>query len=218
MNLMNLTLDFLDLNFSINLCLFLLVIILIILLKNGLLDLIINKAFKRFKIKNYDINEVKLGIGVNTISFKPNYDDRKIAYKLWVELSTRKMGLPIDFNEDVIVEVYNSWYAFFGVARDLLKEFPISKLNNDNDKDLIEITMELLNDVLRVHLTTWQAKYRKWYAEELKKSDNLGRSPQEIQRNYENYNKLKEDMLKINDNLKYYQEVLYSIAYDKELK
>ena len=191
------------------------VIILYSLIKFGLLDKILAKISKN---RNFEISELKLGIGENTITLKPNQSDREIAYKLWVELSTRKLGLPFDLNEDVIVELYNSWYAFFGVARELLKEFPISKLNNDNEKDLVEITTELLNDVLRVHLTKWQAKFRKWYKNELENPENFNLTPQEIQRKYGRYNELTEDMLKINDNLKYYQDILYLIAYNKDLE
>ena len=217
MDLINLSWDLWELNFSINLVLVILIVIFFLILKQGYLDLIIEKLFRRFKVKNYEINEVELGIGQNSILFKPNYDNRKIAYKLWVELSTRKLGLPINLDEDVIVDVYNSWYSFFGAARELLKDFPISKLNNDNDKYLIEITMEMLNNVLRVHLTTWQAKYRKWYDDELKKRCNSDLSPQEIQRKFESYDDLTKDLLKINVSLKYYQDVLYAIAHDKKL-
>ncbi|WP_406537366.1 hypothetical protein [Methanobrevibacter sp.] len=215
MNLFNITCDSFGINFTLSWILILFVILLYSLIKFGLLDKILAKISKN---RNFEISELKLGIGENTITLKPNQSDREIAYKLWVELSTRKLGLPMDLNEDVIVELYNSWYAFFGVARELLKEFPISKLNNGNEKDLVEITTELLNDVLRVHLTKWQAKFRKWYKEELENPENIKLTPQEIQRKYDKYNELTEDMLKINDNLKYYQDILYSIAYDKDLK
>ena len=217
MNLVNFGLDNWDLTFSINIIFLIIIIGLLILLNNGLLDYIDNKLFRRFKIKNYHIDEVKLGIGSSTISFKPNYDDRKIAYALWIEISTRKLGLPIDLDEDVIVELYKSWYTFFGTARESIKEFPIMKLNNDNEKDLIEITIELLNDVIRPHLTKWQGKFIKWYDEELEKTSNQNLTPQKIQSQYEHYDELTSEILEINNKLDYYQRVLYSIAFDKEL-
>lgn len=215
MNFINITFDWSGLNLSISWILIIVIILLYLFLKLNLFDKILSKISEN---QNYKISEVKLGIGENTITFTPEYSDREIAYKLWVELSTRKLGLPINLDEDVIVELYNSWYDFFGVARELIKEFPITKLNNDNEKDLVEITIELLNDVLRNHLTKWQAKFRKWYNEELESSYNIDLTPQKIQEKYEEYEELTEDMIKINNNLKYYQDILYSIAYEKELE
>lgn len=216
MNLINITLDFWNITFTINIIVLIILLIFFILLNQGYINRIIAKLFKKFKINNYDIKEVKLGTGSTTISFKPNYTDREIAYKLWVELSTRKLGLPINFNEDVIIELYDSWYAFFSEARNLIKEFPISKLN-ENKKNLVEITIELLNNVLRVHLTTWQAKFRKWYNQELKKDENKNLTPQEIQCKYEYYDELTADLNKINEKINYYKMILYSISHDKEL-
>ena len=45
------------------------------------------------------------------LKIKPNYQTKQVAYKLWVEVNTRKLGLPIDENNDVILEIYNSWYT-----------------------------------------------------------------------------------------------------------
>src|SRR5690242_3692563 len=82
----------------------------------------------RMTTREFEINEAEIGVGSQKIKIKPNYEDVQIAYKLWVELSTRKIGLPIDLNDDVIVEVYNSWYEFFKVTRDLIKSIPVSKV------------------------------------------------------------------------------------------
>lgn len=212
MNLFNLTYDGAGLNISISWILIVILIMFYIILHTNLFNKVQSKLLKN---KKFEISQAQLGIGTNNITLITNQDDRKIAYKLWVELSTRKIGLPIDLNEDVIVELYDSWYSFFGIARELLKEFPISKLDNDTNTDLIEITTELLNTVLRTHLTTWQAKFRKWYNEELINPDNIGKTPQEIQKDYEFYKELSEDIIKINNSLKYYQDILYSIAHDK---
>lgn len=102
-----------------------------------------------------------MGIGDSSVKLTYNKKDQAIAYKLWVELSTRKIGLMFDKEYDVITEVYNSWYEFFKIARELLKDIPASRLPYSND--LIVLTEKVLNKGLRPHLTTWQAKYRKWY-------------------------------------------------------
>jgi hypothetical protein len=59
-----------------------------------------NKRIGFFGGGNFEINEAELGIGNQKLKIKPSYDDIQIAYKLWVELSTRKIGLPIDLEHD----------------------------------------------------------------------------------------------------------------------
>ncbi len=155
------------------------------------------------------VDEINLGIGDSSIKLKYNKKDQEIAYKLWVELSTRKIGLLFDKEHDVITEVYNSWYEFFKIARELLKEVPVSRLPYSND--LIELTEKVLNKGLRPHLTMWQAKYRKWY--ELELSDNLKDSPQEIQERYTFYDELIEDLINTNKRMIEYKNLMKRIAF-----
>ena len=78
--------------------------------------------------RSFEIEEAEIGLGDQKITLRPNDTDRQIAYRIWVELSTRKVGIPIDLDDDVIVEIYDSWYAFFGITRELIKDVPVSKL------------------------------------------------------------------------------------------
>ena len=120
--------------------------------------IILNKKKKNipFKVKEYSIT-----VGGQTITIECDYMDREIAYQSWVEMNTRKIGLPIDEENDVIVEVYNSWYKFFGVIRENIKNMPGHKI--DCSVELIEKLTDILNSSLREHLTKWQAKFRRWY-------------------------------------------------------
>ena len=136
--------------------------------------LLIVKLAGRVFSKSLEIDTAEIGIGSHKIRIKPNYEDMQIAYRLWVELSTRKIGLPIDFNNDLIIEVYNSWYEFFKLTRELIKAVPISKIRkNKSTKDFIDIAVAVLNVGLRTHLTKWQARFRSWYQAELKKNLNI---------------------------------------------
>lgn len=169
---------------------------------------IIQKVNKRIARRSLRIDEAKLGIGNNSVVIKFDKKDQEIAYKLWVELSTRKIGLLFDEENDVIVEVYNSWYDFFRIARDLLKEIPVSRLSYSGE--LVELTQKVLNEGLRPHLTVWQAKYRKWYEEANK---NKG-TPQEIQRQYPEYDELIADLMKTNSLLIEYKNCMHDIAFN----
>ena len=164
----------------------------------------------------YEIDETTIGIGNNVITLKPNYKDLQIAYALWVELSTRKIGLPLDFENDVIVEVLDSWYEFFRITRELLKQVPISRVHaNKETRTMVNIAIEVLNQGMRPFLTKWQARFRKWYLEELEKDENKALSPQEIQRKYPQYDALVREMQVVNQNMINYRKLLKELSFGK---
>lgn len=164
--------------------------------------------------KNIEIESAEIGVQGQKIKIKPNYTNIDIAYKIWVELNTRKVGLPIDFENDVIIEVYKSWYQFFGITRDLIKSLPATKLRNDKDtKELIELSTKILNEGLRPHLTLWQAKFHKWYNVAMVKDEYSNLTPQQIQKEYSDYEALKNDMQRINMNLINYKNSVYKLAF-----
>lgn len=177
-------------------------------------------VFHRFNFFNDDV-EIQggaIGIGSTNIRIKPNKKDKEIAYKLWVELSTRKLGIPLDMDNDVIYEVYNSWYEFFKITRESLKEFPVSKLENNNSTETINIAIAVLNGDLRKHLTKWQAKFRHWYEIEIDKEENCNLSPQEIQKKFPEYDELVSDLKNVNICLINYTNLLHDIAFGKKKK
>jgi hypothetical protein len=85
---------------------------------------LIKWLFGKWHGPSFEIDQAEMGLGTGKITFKPNLKDQQIAYAIWVELSTRKIGLPIDLDHDVIVEIYDSWFNFFSVTRDLIKDIP----------------------------------------------------------------------------------------------
>lgn len=170
---------------------------------------IINNSWSKFFSNQIEVSEANLGIGQNTIKVKFNRKEQEIAYKLWIELNTRKIGLEIDKEYDVIVEVYKSWYNFFGIAREILKELPCEKI--ENNENLVGLTIDVLNKGLRPHLTKWQAKYRRWY--EFNSKINPELSPQEIQRNYPEYKELLEDLIQTNNRMIYYRDKMKNMAF-----
>lgn len=184
------------------------IILLIVLL---VLCIIFKKCMKLVNKYSVTINEVNLGIGNSSIKLSYSKKDQEIAYKLWVELSTRKIGLPFDRENDVIKEVYDSWYDFFKIARELLKEIPLSRIPYSSD--LIQLTEKVLNMGLRPHLTMWQARYRKWYDEALKEKSG---TPQDIQKLYPEYSTLIEDLLKTNEKMIEYKKLMGEIAFERK--
>lgn len=163
-------------------------------------------------LSSYDIEEAEIGLGDQRIRLRPNDTDRQIAYQIWVELKTRKIGLPIDLDHDTIEEVYDSWYSFFGITRELVKGVPVSKFRRKDTEKIVRLSIEVLNSGIRPHLTKWQARFRRWYEYEVKKDDNIVFAPQDIQKNFPMYSDLESDMLRVNRSLMAYRDKMYEIV------
>lgn len=179
----------------------------------ALLVLLVMSLYKglRFGKSTYlELTEAELGTGGIKGKYKVNAQDQQIGYMFWVELSTRKIGLPIDEKNDVIVEIYNSWYEFFKVSRELIKSIPATKLqSSQSTRQLVKVTVHILNSDIRQHLTMWQAKYRRWWAMVSADQKYASLTPQEIQQLYPQYRELIDDMKLVNTKL---------IAYKSKLK
>ncbi len=161
--------------------------------------------------RSFEINEAEFGLGEQKIKLRPNLTDQQIAYKIWVELSTRKIGIPIDTANDVISEIYDSWFNFFSVTRELIKDVPVQKFHRKETEQIIRLSIEVLNLGIRPHLTLWQARFRRWYDNQLKLDINVDINPQDIQRKFPQFTDLEYDLLKVNKRLINYRQKMYEI-------
>jgi len=158
-----------------------------------------------------EITELSFDIQGSKINYKVirNNQNLKIAHRIYIELITRKAAIPFDEENDVIFEVYNSWYSLFKVIREEIKNISDHTLFYREKRDDLELmASDILNKCLRPHLTKYQSSFRKWYEEEIEDPKNRGKSPQEIQRKYPHYSDLINDMKEVNGLLiKYKQEL-----------
>ena len=174
--------------------------------------LVVNRAGALFApLRRFEIDEASLGLGNSTLVLRPNDTDRQIAYRIWVELSTRKIGLPIDLEHDVIPEVYDSWYQFFSVTRELIKDIPVQSLRRPDTEAIIRLAVNILNLGLRPHLTRWQARFRHWYDGEIAKAPQ-STSPQQLQKRFSDYAALSANLLELNKSLISYRRAMYGLA------
>ena len=158
----------------------------------------------------WELDQTEIGVGDQKLTLRPNYADRTIAYRVWVEISTRKIGLEIDLDDDVIVEIYDSWYSFFQITREMLKDVPVQRLKNESTKEIVNSTIAILNDQLRPHLTKWQSRFRHWYEGRREGSKDL--APQQIQAEYPSFTELKTELTEVNRRLMAYRANLYRLA------
>lgn len=154
--------------------------------------------------------------GCGQVEICPDNEVARIAHQAWVELKTRKAAIPIDPNNDVISEVYDSWYELFRSLRELTKTIPPESVRAIGDAPILsDVLMRALNEGLRPHLTTWQARFRKWFEAELANPDTRELSPQEIQRQFPEYDRLVTDMVAVNAALIEFAEELRKLAHER---
>lgn len=167
-------------------------------------------------LKHYRTQSVKLTFKGVEWDICPDTETRRVAHQAWIEIKSRKVGLPFEEGLDVIVEVYNSWYQVFGVLRDLAKSIPADRLEHcDDTRNVVALLMKALNEGLRPHLTRWQAKFRRWYDAELANEQNKGKSPQDIQKQYPQYGELVADLRKVNDEFVRFADSLHQVVMTK---
>src|SRR5579862_5521495 len=161
----------------------------------------------------YDLVRLNVQLGnAGSVELRPNNEDVQIAHRIWTELVTRKAAQPINIEHDVIMEIYNSWYALFGRVRQLISDIPGHMLRKEKStQELVRIATQTLNNGLRPHLTRWQARFRHWYD---KCPDDLKeKCPQDCQRGFPDYELLIEDMKKVNAQLIQYASELEKIIH-----
>jgi len=160
----------------------------------------------------YDVVSLNVQLGnVGNVTLKPNNEDIQIAHRIWTELMTRKAAQRIDIEHDVIIEIYNSWYALFGRVRQLISDIPGHLLRKEEStQKLVLIATQTLNEGLRPHLTRWNARFRHWYdnCPPKMKED----CPQDCQKQFPQYAELIADMMSVNEQLIQYANELEKIV------
>jgi len=191
---------------------FLLTVVLIIA-TISLLGLFWKYILPLLRDKKWEAVEVEILLGnIGKVTIRPNHEIMRIAHQGYVEFITRKAGLKFDEDNDVIVEVYNSWYEMFKEFRILTKSIPAENIRDYEDARLtMDVFIRSLNLGLRPHLTKYQAKFRRWYKnEEAKYPD---KTPQEIQKMYPDYQNLISDLKNVNTQMLSFGSALQIIAY-----
>ena len=162
------------------------------------------------------IISIKLNVGIFQFEgqIERNSCNIYIANRIYIELITRKAAIKFDREHDVIKEVYDSLYVLFKIIREEVKNLPAESIRKSHVKNgLIDLTIQILNKVLRPHLTKYQAKFRKWYEERLAldkgEVQQNKQTPQRIQKDYPDY----EEMIKSIEDIN-----LLLSSYSSELK
>ncbi len=161
--------------------------------------------------RRYQATQVHLNLpfGLGNVTYEAADKGRKLAWKMYVHLKTRKAALPFDEKSDIVADVYDSLHEVFAVTRDLLVDADLAEVGPEGVPELL---LRALNDGLRPHLTTWQASFRRWWEAALASPANAGKNPQEIQRQFPQFDVLLAELRTMNGELSKYAEDLLAIA------
>ncbi len=173
-----------------------------------------NKWSSHGKLKLKDIS-ISIGSVRYQYSIERSYSNLEIANRIYTELATRKAALPIDEENDIIDEVYNSFYKLFQTTREEVKKIE-GELLRESPKEsqkLIQLVMNILNKGVRPHLTQYQGRFKRWYELELQKDSNKNLSPQQIQKKFPYYNDLIQSLKQVNNVLQEYSKNLHNFIY-----
>lgn len=107
----------------------------------------------------------------------------KPLYELYIEISTRKLAMPLD-EHDSIQDIHSSWYKFFEATRQSLKNISTSLIFAEGDQafEVVKLIQQVL-ELVRSHLK----KYYKNFSHYLNKLDLNYGSVQENEKSYPIY-------------------------------
>ena len=169
-------------------------------------------VFRSFRDRTIEVTvDIPLG-GLGRLTFNTDREVARLAHQAWIEIVTRKAGLPFDDEHDVIEEVFNSWYELFRQLRELSKDVPPPSLRTKHARALIKTLVDAMNLGLRPVLTRWQARYRAWLAAERKALSGEWEEPQVTQRRYPHYEEMLADIRKVSGELQAFAVALDRIA------
>ena len=110
-----------------------------------LIVFVVVRACKK-KRNDYSISAIDVGMAPN-LTLSLDNSDRQIAYKVWVDITTRTIAVKIDLEKDNIKAINDSYYSCFISTRDLIKDIPVHRLRKN--KELVELLTNFLNNLLR---------------------------------------------------------------------
>lgn len=91
----------------------------------------------------------------SSMTFVVNAEYRRVAWKLFVETSTRVSTQPLGTEEGHLREALNSLHGLFDTTRELLKSMEPSPKNQSNSSTVEMFAIDMLNKELRPFLAKW---------------------------------------------------------------
>lgn len=155
-----------------------------------------------------------LNLGIIKLGAELGDQDRQCAWELYTELSTRVAvtGKQRDksctnFDGELYIESLSSLYGFFQEARAIMRNFPVGRIDGNNQGHLGIMINRMMEDVLRPFLEKWQVTYRHWWESE----SNPRLTPVERQKQFPQFDEFLEDWSSVRWLMKKVQQELVDV-------
>lgn len=115
-------------------------------------------------------DSIEVGLNLHFLSlrgtWKPNDDERRAAWELYVELATRIAVVPLGPNEGLMREALSSLYALFPITRDILRTHGpvLGRPRPNGEYNFAQLAVVVLNYELRPLLAHWHPALETWEA------------------------------------------------------
>ena len=138
--------------------------------------------------KGTQLSQVQLSIPqFSSMTFVVNAEYRRVAWKLFVETSTRIATQPLGFEEGFLREALNSLHSIFGTTRELLKVMEPSPGNGGTTVEMF--AFDMLNNELRPFLSKWHPQLQAFEAQHQDKMESEWDKNQECRQELEEVRK-----------------------------
>ena len=97
-------------------------------------------------------------------SWEPNDAERRAAWELYVELTTRVSVVPLREDEGLLREALTSLYSLFGTTREILRRYgpQVAEPKRNGQYNFGYLAVAMLNFGVRPLLATWHPELQDW--------------------------------------------------------
>lgn len=154
------------------------------------------------KYLRLNISSVQLPWGLGSIDFAPNDQEKKAAWNLYIELTTRITTQRLDPNSGRLREALDSLYFLFNFTRNTLRD-----AGPEVAYEFGPVALSILNKGIRPFTAKWHPLLQAW---EEQKPPNV--SKLEHEHAWEHFQAMRNELLDLQDHLRMYAEALAKIA------
>lgn len=142
---------------------------------------------------------------VGGATFAPDESEVRVAWALYIELSTRVPIQHLDLQYGSVREALNSIYALFGETRSILRQSG-PRIAHGRDS-VARLALGVLNNGLRPFLTKWHSQLSVYEAEH-----DTQNQPTHYERDWSMLDEFSSELEELRKNLEIYRKELLTIA------